>query len=509
MGDKLDVLTKVKNNISLAEIANSLSDQDKELIDDFSVRALIDRLAFFDDFEKDKILRTVKDRNSESSFAAGTISLMQKGSWTHSLVFLKEFLGLIEGKKLKETSSFKDFYDEIFSECVDEIDDIGKYFNLALVEIFYSHPEKALFYATLAADLTFELDLPEKIEARTIESLFYSSLNSSLADEKWKQTFALLDNMPEWERIGETRTIVKKIKGSNLLNRILIFKEATEELNCLSAESAVNNIFQMRKIKTHQSFYYFEDIDRAVYIMAYLDGETFLQQLEQGFKFYTLDIVDILFEIHNKIPTELCWTLSEENFYEEIKKRVYNSNLNLSEEVIKNLDEGYSFLTYLFFEYEDLWRFNKDAHPENWLITDYNEIRVLDMEVKYNCPVVFDLANLYGYGDYFSKKEMKEGIGRYFDQLEETAKDWGNNIIYPEFEFLFWNALIHRSFFLCSAWSDPNRSSLHEKRKDLIDNALMAVDVIKQDYSSAYNKNKSAYVALEKGFLGLKEHLEL
>jgi hypothetical protein len=499
----------IMNRISLEEIANSLP-----VLEEVSANPSLKEY-FLEEFgsilNRDvKTKKIAKKENSPYLLYSAVENFLEKGKIDEGFLLIKDFLNSIKGKRLVNLKGRRTtwFFTEIKNMTIDSyIARLDKYFDVAVRYFFLGSPEKALWVSTVAAEFARAVDHPAKVEASVIDAFFSDTLNSSLSRKKWEKAIELTEELPDWERIGESRSVVKRISGSDFLKNSLVFKES-KDLEDLLCEAECSEIFKEKNISSPTPISVSkEKNEKGVYnyIMTCLDGNTLLYFLENKKRKivnkYLFKIVDSLVAIHSSFPVEKI-RYGSLNLNDALEKRLCNPYLSLDEKVFSNLKSGYSFLVDLFKKNKELWRYNKDAHPENWLIDDSGRVSVIDTENSFSCPVVFDLANLFGYGKYFSVNEMKGFVSYYFDRFND---DKTLNIDKGEFEFLFWNALIHRSFFLCSAWSDPSRSSLHAKRVDLIDNALTAFGVIKNDFSDRYENNFYAYSSLYSGFLSLKK----
>ena len=403
------------------------------------------------------------------------------------------------------------------------------YFILATANLILNKRDKALWYSTFASEFAKEIDSPSKLEVSVLDAFFTEALGSSLSEEKWKDVLDLSKEIPYWERVGETKGLVKVINKSEFLKNSLVFK-LSDSLDDLVSEAEAASFFNEHEIPTSQPLYISQEPDEEgfySYVQAFVSGMTLLDylkkenqkqrgSLKEFFKHFCSKqkaerdvlnkVVRTLFRIHDVFPVENV-RYGKLDLAQALEKRVNNPYLGISHDAAKNFKEGYGLLVDLFSKFKSLWRYNKDAHPENWLITDNNDVVVIDTENTYLSPVVFDLANLLGYGSSFSVSEV-EGYNKIYHDLMKQA-DWGKLVDLSNFNLLFWNAVLHRSFFLCSAWSSPERSSLHSERLHLVENALSSFDVIRDEFRNFYSFNKSSYSALEDAFKYLQDYLNL
>ncbi len=428
----------------------------------------------------------------------------ERSQFQKSLAFLKEFLRRWSGRGFPKEPIQKIEFDELLNFVGPNVRKMNKYFSSALLSLFQGRPELSLYFSTLAANVADKLDLDEKIEIHVTEALFYKYLKSSFAEEKWISVCKLVDDLPNWIRVGESRSVVKKVVGEGyFLEKVILCKES-ENLDDLIAEADLADFLDSKFIRTTTPLYIEQPDSRGFYkyFLVCIEGKLLLDYLNEDNKKYISSCIDAIQRVHFTVPNEKV-RFGKLDLRKSVEERFQNPNLPLSKSIINKLRSWYDFIIPFFESEPDLWRYSMDSHPENILIDVWGRVNIIDTENKYLAPVVFDLANLFGYGKYFSYYEKAKGAEQYFSSLKRKSI----NISSEKFDLLFWNSMIHRSYFLCSAWSDPLRSSLHEERDDLIDNALDAIDCMKKDYELFYDTHKNIYSNLEQGLIEVKDAL--
>jgi thiamine kinase-like enzyme len=138
-----------------------------------------------------------------------------------------------------------------------------------------------------------------------------------------------------------------------------------------------------------------------------------------------------------------------------------NKNLNLPLKIVQGILDNYNVVADSI-NSVDYWVYNKDAHPENWIISD--KITAIDFEATHLVPFTFDLANLFGYESFFDDNKIKKYISHYIEKSKEFGVEIDMDAIWPSYT----SSLIHRLFSFVSAWSDPTRQKYAVRRDDAL-----------------------------------------
>ncbi|RLE48377.1 hypothetical protein DRJ25_00110 [Candidatus Woesearchaeota archaeon] len=438
-------MDKIISNISLGNIKKSLPSDYQIIKVKPSLLEIILSPSPDESNKAKKFAKVYKRFNSLTSFASEVSERFLEEDWENAFMRLRDFLSKIDGKKLKMSSLFKWTTSLLIKDGELSLEAnrrfMGRYFSLALSELFMSRPERSLWFTTLASEFATKVDHPAKLEVCVADAFFSEALRSSLSEMKWKNLLELTEDFPEWERMGETKNVVKVLPRSEFLKKSLVFKES-RNLDDLVAEAETAKFFSENlNLVTPTPLFVSKERyagENFVYVMSYLSGESLLNYLKEGNKSYIREILNILSRVHTSFPIERS-RLGKLDIALALEKKMDNCYAKLNQ-VKESLKKGYAFLIDLFEQNDGLWRYNKDAHPENWLISD-KQIMLIDTENNYLVPVVFDLANLLGYGDFFSVEEMSEEVLFYYKEFKTIEPDL--NIGESDFELLFWNAVIH------------------------------------------------------------------
>lgn len=367
-----------------------------------------------------------------------------------------------------------------------------------------TNPERAWQHTGIAKDLAIAVDAPNKLETAVFHAMISHSLNAETAPDDWRTVADLAYQLPLWERAGETRNIVRTHGGSPFLSTTLLFK-SSPNLDDLLSEAKTTTLVKHLVGDTAdvpQTLHVSDTPDEDgnyLYLMRYLPGEPLLAKLEQGDTSNLEDVVSLLATIHATFPQEQS-RKGRVSIPRKLKSKLlaeeYGISRALAKRVIHNYRPVYDALT----DEKTAWGYNKDAHPENWLVSE-ERIGIIDCENNNLVPLQFDLANLLNYDDYITTAQKRELVQHYLSTLDQQGLSPD-----PDHFFLgYWNAVIQRMIDLSSAWSSPLRKSLHDKRPRAIQNAIDAIDIIKQDHLDYFGKHERKYVTLQSALHDIKQ----
>ncbi len=361
-------------------------------------------------------------------------------------------------------------------------------------------PRNAWYYSTFAKELAEELQHPLRDQYYLFHALLATAQIRSDNKEAWDDFLdVLFANNPMYRRLGKTSQTVWQFLNSKFLSETFVIKATTKPRQieqeaeiCHELSEAVPEIAVPIPLRIR------EYPDYSICAMQLLDGETLYEQLKEGNHTAIPDAISALAKIHARYAPE---GIDRLNLKEDLSAKLHNPYLKLRnwadgilrycEPVIKALEES------------KLWVWNKDAHPENWIIGE--RVGAVDCEPRYIAPAVLDLANLLEYEDFLiNKEEKKEYIQLYFEEFEKEKQNAGSKNVMRE----YYNAVIYRMISFASAWSDPSRERQH-LRKAAIDRAISAIDHLNQEDPEYAMKglNRICYISLQhhlsivKGFL--------
>ncbi len=343
----------------------------------------------------------------------------------------------------------------------------------------------------------------------------YSKKCSIEAAELWKDAIEeLAPQLSSQDRLGESKNLVYELKNNKFLGSTIIFKakksreelvqekSATETIEKIVA--AEKNCFVPIPLHITEKQINIRGENLHVYASRIESGSTLLQQINAGRQTISdfFKIAGCLALIHAKFPAEKTYgklPIAATLFFGKLRSSDFAVPAKLQKEIMKNYRPVYDSIVSQNFVY------NKDAHPENWLIDDSSNITALDCEKGWLVPQQFDLANLLDYGNYLSYAQKKQIIfGAY---LPAYGKETNSRIDEKKFITGYLNSVVHRALSLSSAWSSKDRQSLKPKRKFLIDNAIQSIcNVAKEDmfYYGSYALN---YTRLMQALSELSAHL--
>jgi hypothetical protein len=182
------------------------------------------------------------------------------------------------------------------------------------------------------------------------------------------------------------------------------------------------------------------------------------------------------------------------NLFRKVQENLFNPHLglkrSLAESILSNIDPVLEPLVSSWYVH------NCDFHPENILIADDGRRIKLDCARGNLIPCEADLANLLIYKYLFRGEELPASVEHY---CGETRQDFSSAL--PK----FYNALILRAFALASAWSDPERQSMHSKREDMLANASLAVELLGIKCPGFYNPRSKKYASLNRDFIAAQK----
>lgn len=150
---------------------------------------------------------------------------------------------------------------------------------------------------------------------------------------------------------------------------------------------------------------------------------------------------------------------------------------------------------------ESVLVFGKDAHPENWWMTENGAIVALDNEDKGAVPMEIDLVNLLEYDDFGLPREEREGLKEHvIGEYLKFYTEYNNGAGAEHFSRLrYLNAVIQRALCWYCFWSCPGREALRWRRPHVLGNALFAIKEINSRYNGYYSSHQEDYQNLERG----------
>ena len=362
----------------------------------------------------------------------------------------------------------------------------------------------------------------DSIEIKALAALYLSALPSHFGKEKrefgdeWWADVAkdVAGRIEPEDRIGESKSAVYALKESKFFGSTFVFKLGSssqdfeaEAANTKTLEAIVANqkkFFAPRILHIASKPLEINGAQSYFYAMAREPGSTLLEKIESAQNCFEdfCNIAGCLAIIHAKMPKQAAFgalPIAKNLYFSKLKNASFGIPAALQKEIMKNYRPIYDSIVAQNFVY------NKDAHPENWLIDNSGNITVLDCEKSWLVPQQFDLANLLDYGDYLSYAEKKQIIFEAY--LPAYRKETNSLIDEKKFITGYLNSVVHRALSLSSAWSSKDRQSLWTKRKSLIDNAVDAIYNVAKEDPFYYGRYALNYTNLMQSLSELSGHL--
>lgn len=353
------------------------------------------------------------------------------------------------------------------------------------------NPAQAWKWSMLGRMAADEFKLPQRAEMYVFHALIATAQKRDDTGRSWKDAFKVLSERPQWERLGETRSVTRILKNSEFFSHTLVFKEReSREALVKEAEASATLSILVEDVVVPQPLYITQEPHngRYAYIMRYVEGETLHDQLKKGEKRHVPRIISTLAKIHARYPTE---KLERLNIYKNLEQKLTSPDFNVPTELVDRIIANYAPVHEAITE-NALWVWNKDAHPENWIIGD--KIGVIDNEGDYLIPALFDIVNLQEHGDFFSEVEKQSNVIRYITEMHKEGK----NVNIATSQRAYRNSVIHRAIALTSAWSSPDRTRMRIYRKQTIRKAMYAIDETLQEDKHYYQRHREKYNNLHK-----------
>lgn len=322
-------------------------------------------------------------------------------------------------------------------------------------------------------------------------------------DFYWSKIIEIIAQNPELcesKEVGETKNKVY-ISSFDKVNRIFVIKE-NKNRKILKDEKLITSLLNEELKIANQNDFVLPHTsairkspgndDSYVYLIDFINGNTLLEQIKNShlqLEQILTNTIKFLSFIHDKLKPDK-FNLKRIDCLEHIKNKLKSYNLGgLEDKLINNLNP-------VLESFDDSnWVFNKDAHPENWIILKDKRICAIDFENKGLVPAEFDLANLLDYLPHFSDKEK--------DILIKKYNEFSNSTKISRLNYL--NAVVYRGFCLYLEWSSPKRKAMYSKREEILKNINRAVKRIKKEEASYYKKHKNNYDNLEYILRNLKK----
>jgi len=355
-----------------------------------------------------------------------------------------------------------------------------------------TNPQKSWYFSELGRRVAVAFESPFKKEMYVFHALLASAQVRSDEEQAWKEAIELVRQDAQWERLGETRTVVRRLANSPFFANTFVFKERPD-LEALTRERDACELLAklVPEAIVPKPLYLTKEPEDGLHhlVLRYLPGETLYAQLQREETNAMPKVIETLAQIHARFPAD---HLPKVNLEERIEKLAIPE---CPPEVKQQIRSNYAPILAAV---ENVpWVWNKDAHPENWQIGE--KIGILDCEGDCRIPATLDIANLLEYDDSLTAEERRILVASYVTVLNVQGRQFGADPFIG-----YYNAVIHRSLCFSSAWSSPERPAMLPKRAAAVQRGVNAIDAIKQECSSYFAKYYAEYIRLQEALIKLK-----
>jgi len=370
-------------------------------------------------------------------------------------------------------------------------------------------------------DYVFEIppvviDNPGNLEiqvqyASLIETIFRNSksVRGSWIEKRKKQwekcvVMMLKDTETRFQPLGETQHEVFHV-DKDFVFKANASKERLERESDLALKVGEILYFSRNQLESKLFFDVADPIlicddrisGRYVYSMEFCPGQTLMEVIEGEDK-GDLDelvagIVEYMALLHAKLPVfgRKC------NLAEKTRDRL----VKLSDELpadVRRLFGDNLHLCYKGAE-DDLFVFDDDGHPEQWIV-DATRITRVDLEERGSVNPAIGLVNLF---EYVRSPEFNQLRDQNLDRYAKCFKKFGGRDLVEGFEFRYLHSVLPRIISLFSAWSLHQRPSMREKRVDLVLNARDSLMGIEKKYPEYYKSHEDGFTNLQTAIEGM------
>lgn len=422
---------------------------------------------------------------------------------------LRDALDVIDGKQPKLTGFFKLYsYNLRFAAALARnlIPHKPETYLFNATYNAIANPERAWYHSEIGRRVADHLEQDTKPDTYLFHALLASAQRRSDENHAWEDYMNCLDDITDWDWIGESRnkrwkltgsaTETVFVKGNSNRDALIHEKQSTETLDAILEDIAtVPRILHI----TEQPY-----DGKYALVMRHLPGETLHEKLTRGETESIPRVLKTLAHIHARYPHD---ELTPENLEQKIETKLYSPELALPRDLANDILAHYKPVL-RGVQDGAYWAAIKDAHPENWL--DGDELGVIDSEITALGPVTFDLANLFEYQDAFTQEQKIEHVIAYASQLRKQGRELNNNELahaYGDNTQLmraYYNSVLHRVFCLVTAWSSPQRPRMHSERAFALTRALRAINDLNQIDPVYYSQHEQDYHILSKAIAHMR-----
>src|SRR3989338_7239780 len=227
----------------------------------------------------------------------------------------------------------------------------------------------------------------------------------------------------------------------------------------------------LKRLGFSENITYIEYDNKLVQVMRRSICLTLLEKInscsEPEAEKVTIEILTMLAFIHAKMPVEGKSTRKSREYFDDRVGRL-KQEYDIDAKIIDKLLAGYIVDARINSEYV----FNKDAHPENWII--------------------------------------ETGLIPKLRGERIIAIDWDEKGTIEQAQELFTlkylNSVYERAIALCFAWSSPSRPRIQPLRAQILGSAMESIDIIKREYREFYIYHCTEFVRRDTGLKLLRDY---
>lgn len=328
-----------------------------------------------------------------------------EGKYDSGLDCIRLAMDWLEEKPSEPVSEFEmhiPSFDYLLGHLL-EVRDIG-YYVLESSRCLLDSPNNAWYYSAFGKKVADAFESPLRKEMYLFDALLASAQKRSDEKEAWRDVISLAREEPEWERLGESRAIVKRMANRRFFANTFVLKES-ESLEALvkEAEACRTRSEQVPDVDFPRPVYLDDSLHDGRYalVMRHLSGPTLYDCLKRRDHSAVKKVIDALAQIHARVPVD---GLPKLDVFKRTESKLLSPEFGIPVELARVLLANY--LPVVEAVNEMSYVVNKDAHPENWIIGE--RIAALDNEVDVQMPLALDIANLFQYGDFFYRQGDKK-----------------------------------------------------------------------------------------------------
>lgn len=443
-----------------------------------------------------------EDLEKPGKLAELGIHLLRAQKYSEGLEYVIKSFDLLDKRIVENNKATKGYRKRLLRELkIDKflhIKDPEPCLELAIFNVF-NNPKKAWYYSELAKKLADKFVPTKRKQAYLLSSLIAASQQRDDEKKQWEETVKVLHEEPEWERLGESRTIVKRCSLDDFFKNSIVIKQSKNRDELIHEAGMLKLAKQIiPEIKTPEVLYVSKDPIDDFYslVMRFERGnktlyEILIEKPDTKLEPFLHATCEILQKIKNDFP--------QQDLRDKIRKKLKSPLLKLPEELSDSIINRLEIII------KDLektpYGYKKDSISQNIYVLD-RQVGVFDFEGEERVPKLFELANFLFY-------PLNPPIIN-FEKLAMLFKEFSaEKGSYSEAAYFlnFHQAIIYRSICFLESSSLPDKKYLNSKRKTILDNISSSLNHIIENEGLSKSK-KDGYKYLLDDFNKLEKHLD-